>query len=697
MGFVGELKRRNVFRVAVAYAVASWVLVQAADLVLDVLGAPDVILRTVVALLALGFVFAVIFAWAFEITPDGIKRESEVNRDESITRVTGKKLEMVTIGLLVIAISLLALDRFLPESGHQPAASDIVKGSAIVDDYEPGAVEVEIVEKSIAVLPFANRSNQDDDLFFTDGIHDDLLTQLSKIHDLKVISRTSVMEYRGTTKNMRQIGDELEVANILEGGVQKVGDRVRINVQLIEADSDRHLWAETYDRQLTAENIFDLQSEITGEIVRAISIELTPEEKSSLSEVPTQSLAAYEAFLQARKLFYSANYSRQQETLARPLLERAVELDPNYVEAIAMLSTIYGQEYWRGVDTSDDLLKTYRETVDRAMAIGPDSPDALRASANYDYRVDNNYEASRRKLEAALTRMPGNADLHGDLGLSQRRLGLWEDSVDSFKAALQLDPANRFYRALMVETLMGFRQWERVIANTSPLEDANRDELDIQLNRAMAEFNLTGDLEPLERTLATMNLAPTNNYNTVAIVPPLYKRQWDKLLQVLESEVWNGITDNDQHRSNKAYLKGLAYHYLGDEEKARALFEESVSYLDGILASSRQPRAYGGMIVAVALARLGRGEEALALGERIVADNPYEVDALLYGTLVSQLGQVKGLTGDLDGAIAALEESLRTPSSFNANPWDLHYDPAWDFARDDPRFQALAAPAVRVN
>ena len=313
MGLFTELKRRNVIRVGIAYIVGSWLLAQAADLALDVIGAPDIVLRSLVVVLALGFFPAVIFAWAFEMTPEGLKRESEIDPSQSITGHTGKKLNLVTIAMLVAAVGFVAVERYLP--GRPAAAPEAVPQQAqlapagekqVVIAAEPAAAD----KKSIAVLPFANRSNQQDDLFFTDGIHDDLLTQLAKIHDLNVISRTSVMEYRDTKKNLREIGAELNVGTILEGGIQKVGNRVRINAQLIEASTDKHLWAETFDRELTAENIFDIQSEIARKIVLAVAGELTPEEEQLLSEIPTKNLAAYEAYLRAREVYFGANYSR---------------------------------------------------------------------------------------------------------------------------------------------------------------------------------------------------------------------------------------------------------------------------------------------------------------------------------------------------------------------------------------------------
>ncbi len=413
MGLFTELKRRNVFRVGIAYIVGAWLFSQVADLALDVIGAPDIVLRSLVVLLSLGFIPAVIFAWAYEMTPEGVKRESEVDRSQSITGQTGNKLNLVTILMVVSAVTFVVVERYLPQRATPGTQADSQEVS-----LEPAAEEAPVPvrlpanEKSIAVLPFANRSNQDDDLFFTDGIHDDLLTQLAKIHDLTVISRTSVMEYRDTRKNLKEIGAELNVGTILEGGIQKVGNRVRINAQLIEVATDKHLWAETFDRELTAENIFDIQSEISRKIVEAIAVELTPEEERQLSEIPTQNLAAYEAYLRAREIIYTSNYSRSQEAAAQPWLEKAIALDPEYAEAHAELADILGQAYWRGIDTSEAFLAKYRSTIDRALELNPNSSSALRASANYYYRVENDYRRSLVLLRQALENAPGDVDLH---------------------------------------------------------------------------------------------------------------------------------------------------------------------------------------------------------------------------------------------------------------------------------------------
>ena len=700
MGFFTELKRRNVIRVGIAYVVGAWLLAQVADLVLDVIGAPDVVLRSLVALLALGLAPALIFAWVFEMTPEGVKLESEVDRGQSITAQTGKKLNWVTILMLVAAVAFVAVDRYWHERSTEvaPATAEETPAEVIGAAQSAGSLAAAPADAtSIAVLPFANRSNQDDDLFFTDGIHDDLLTQLAKIHELTVISRTSVMEYRDTRKNLREIGAELNVGTILEGGIQRVGDRVRINAQLIDVASDKHLWAETFDRELTAENIFDIQSEIARKIVHAIAVELSPEEERQLSEVPTTNLVAYESYLRARDLFYVANYARSRETAALPWLEKAIALDPDYTDAYALLADIHGQTYWRGIDTSEAFLAKYRDTIDRALELNPDSPRALRASANYHYRVENDYRKSLALIQQALQSAPGDVDLRGDLALNQRRLGLWQDSIASFRKALSLDPANRFYQALLVETMVSVNDWQGILDSTLPLEDAAPDDLDIQLDRAFAQFNLTGDLRPLERVFERM--APTDSTNYILLSARVHwmQRDPDAAIAVLNNSIWTESEPSQVFQNNRDYELANAYRLKGDMETARMHFERVIARRDEVMNSSLQTQCYSGMTVALSLARLGRFDEALELGEQLLREIPADKDAMLWGWLFTYQAMIKGLAGDLEAAVDDLEIALETSTAFRITVWDLYYDPNWDFMRDNPRFVELATPPTVIR
>lgn len=693
MKIIQELKRRNVFRVGIAYAIGAWLFVQVADVVLGIVSAPDSALRAVAVILALGFIPTVIFAWVYEMTPDGVKKASEIDADESITYQTGKKLNIATMIMLVSVVALVVLDRYLPDSGSTTSdESPAISQESTVADTPVEEESGTLPATSIAVLPFANRSNQEDDLYFTDGIHDDLLTQLAKIGGLTVISRTSVMEYRNSSKKMKEIGAELNVGTILEGGVQKVGDRVRINAQLIEVATDRHLWAETFDRELTAENVFELQSEIARNIVKAVAGELTIEEESLLNVIPTRSIAAYDAFLRGKDIINRANYARSDEEAALPFFERAVELDPDYAEALVELGDLYGQKYWRGIDTSEAHLEKYRETIERALSLKPDSPLAVRAQANYYYRIDNDYDRALVLLEEALKRAPGDVEILNDIGLTLRRLGRWEESIEAFAQAQQLDPANQFNHALRVETMSSIWKWQEIVELTVPLEDANRDDLDIQVTRAQALFNLTGDLEPMERVFQYINLAGTTDYIFHSANVHWLQRDPDRAIEILNGPIWTELTSQRFGFVLRDQQLADAWRYKGNEEKANEFYEKVVAQLEFIMNSSLQQQVYGGTYIAVALARLGRFDEALALAEQLVDDFPYERDALLAATPLYQRAMVKSLAGDFDGAIEDLEAYLNMPTAIGFTAWDLYYDPNWDHMRDDPRFVELATP-----
>jgi TolB-like protein len=292
-GFFQELKRRNVYRVAAVYGVIGWLLVEVASVIFPTFSAPEWVMQVFTSLMILGFPVALIFAWAYEITPEGIKREKDVDRSQSITHATGRKLDFTVIAVLAAIIVWFAVDKFF-----------------LPGELPPDTTDNALDRRSIAVLPFANRSSEQDNAqFFADGIHDDLLTLLANLGSMKVISRTSVMEYRDTTKNLKTIGQELGVATILEGSVQRARNQVRINVQLIDASTDEHIWAKTYDRTLTAETLFAIQSEMASSIAGQLEAALSPEDQKLLERRPTRNLEAYNAYLMAGQFFARSGYS----------------------------------------------------------------------------------------------------------------------------------------------------------------------------------------------------------------------------------------------------------------------------------------------------------------------------------------------------------------------------------------------------
>jgi len=455
MSFFEELKRRNVFRVGIAYVVGGWLLLQLTDVLSQLLDLPEVVGRIIVLLVAIGLPVALFFAWAFEMTPEGVKREKDVDRSQSITPQTGKKLNNTILVLMALAIAYLLFDKF---SGPARPGSDdfsqqtsnqttgtneksaLTPVEAIAQaqaEAGPSSIEAHKADKSIAVLPFTNRSPNADDAYFTDGVHDDLLTQLAKIDAFSVISRTSVMEYRDTAKNLKQIGEELGVGNIMEGAVQRSGNRVRINVQLIDAVSDEHLWAEVYDRELTTENLFDIQSEIAKSIAGALQATLTDTEIASVADVPTENVAAYELYLQGKR--FALGETEIGFDTAVELYKEALKLDPRFKLAWVGLAHAYISNYWTyGANPADRDMAW--DAIESARAIDPDFPELYMAQGSYYYWGLLDYETALLNLDKAIAQMPSSAEAHMWKGWASRRAGLWDQAIDSMQMAVKLDP-----------------------------------------------------------------------------------------------------------------------------------------------------------------------------------------------------------------------------------------------------------------
>ena len=432
MSFISELKRRNVFRVGVAYAIVAWLLVEVASVVLPTFAAPEWVMKVLTFLVLLGFPFALIMAWAFELTPEGIKREETVDRAESIRHQTGRKLDFAIIGLLAIAVVYFAVDKFVleqPEFTSESVARD----------------------KSIAVLPLANRSANEADAFFVDGMHDDILTHVSKIRALKVISRTSVMDYRDTTKNMKTIGRELGVATILEGGVQRSGNQVRINVQLIDAETDEHLWAEIYDRKLTAENLFAIQTEIATAIADALRATLSTEEQQLLDTVPTENMAALEAYFHGKQRMEKRSSAALAEAAGD--FNRAIELDPSFALAYVGLADSYNlQELYAGLPL-DEMLARAQAAIEKALALDDRLAEAYTSLGRIKHQ-QNDYEAAEAAFQRSLELNSNYVTTYSWYAiLLGGPLGRPDEALEMFKKAVELDPRSP---VILVTTAIGY-------------------------------------------------------------------------------------------------------------------------------------------------------------------------------------------------------------------------------------------------
>ncbi len=469
--FFAELKRRNVYKVAVAYAVVAWLLIQIATQVFPIFEIPNWAARLVVILLLLGFPVALILAWAYELTPEGLKRTEEVAPHESITRTTGRKLDFLIIGVLLVVIALLITDRYR----RRPSSAS------------------GIPEKSIAVLPFENRSEEKANAYFADGVQDEILGALAKVADLKVISRTSVMLYKsGNPRNLREIGQQLGVAHVLEGSVQRAGGRVRVNAQLVDARTDAHLWANTYDRDLA--DVFAIQSEIAKAVAEQLQAKLSPTEKKAIDLRPTNDLVAFDLYTRAKNLILTASKSATGKAdllQAIELLNQALARDLSFFDAYCQLSYAHGLLYLLGYDQTSARVALAEAAVEAASRLRPGAGETHLARARNLYQGHRDYDGALAELELARQTLPNDARVYQLMGFIQRRQpGRYEEATRTLEHAIELDP--RDVLTLSQIAAFNYRRlsrhadaksaWDRVLAIVP-------DDFNAKLGRAAVEFD----------------------------------------------------------------------------------------------------------------------------------------------------------------------------------------------------------------
>jgi len=418
MSFFGELKRRNVYKVAVTYAVVGWVIAQIATQIFPFLEIPNWIVRLVIVLIAIGFPIALVIAWAFELTPEGLKRTEDV---DLATRPHTKSHAWIYVAVVAgaISVSLFFLGRYTARNGSSASSSATL-------------------EKSIAVLPFESLSDDKANAYFATGIQDEILARLSQIADLKVISKTSTQQYKSAPANLREIAKQLGVAHILEGSVQKANDQVRVTVQLINASNDAHLWASTYDRKLT--DIFGVESEIAKSIAESLRAKLTGNEEQALALKPTNNPEAYDAYL--RGLAAEGQFSVYAMEKAVGFYEEAVQLDPAFALAWSRLSRADFNLYNSPNDPTDARRDAAKRALDMAQKLQPHSPETLLALATYQVVVLRDYELAKTTYRMVGKMLPSSSDVPVSLAWIARRQGHWDETVGYYEQALVLDPRN---------------------------------------------------------------------------------------------------------------------------------------------------------------------------------------------------------------------------------------------------------------
>ena len=659
-GFFEEVKRRKVYRVAAAYIIAAGGIIQLASAAFPAWELPNWALRLVIVLLLVGFPIALILAWAFDVTPQGIRATPNV----AVPRTNRRRniIMLVATGVIVSAIAGFFL---------LPRISSARK-----------------IDKSIAVLPFENLSDEKENAYFADGIQDDVLTNLSKIGDLKVISRTSVMQYKGAAKNVREIGKALGVSNILEGSVRRSGNKVRINVQLIDANSDQHIWANDYDRDLT--DVFAIQSDLAHEIANALQAKLSDTEKALMERKPTENGEAYLAFVQAHDLQCAVEDLGKLKQ-SEQLYARAIELDPKFALALACYSQL---ESWifHTFDPTRGPRQKARALAEQALQLQPDLPEAHLAMGFSYYYGDNNYDAALKEFEIAQRGLPNESGAYLALGAIQRRQGKWAESTANLEKAASLNPKDSWplqNLAFNYQMLRNFDAANKTIDRGLKVDPNGVGLWEVKSKLAIAE---KGDLSVSEKAFQTVKSIPLNDENKLRIVGSradvfLLERKYQEALREAESlpdDLFG--TAFSQHLSGKYYLIGFARKALQDEPAARAAFLKAKDLLEAQLKES--PDAADIHIqLAKVLAYLGEKDAALAEARRASELLPESKDAFGGPEIAAGVAEVHAILGDNGRAIEILDGLLSRPSAVTVQ--SLKVNPIWDSLRNDPGFQAL--------
>jgi serine/threonine-protein kinase len=546
-----------------------------------------------------------------------------------------------------------------------------------------------IPEKSIAVLPFENRSDEKQNAYFADGVQGEILTELAKVADLKVISRTSVMQYRtGAARNVREIGRQLGVANVVEGSVQRSGNRVRVNAQLVDARLDRQLWGQTYDRDLA--DVFAIQSEIAKTIADQLQAKLSPGEKSAIERPPTSDIAAFELYAQAKNVLAIRN-ARANLMEAVDLLNQAVTRDPSFFQAYCQLAHTHDRLYFLGYDHTPARLALAEAAIQAAFRLRPDAGEAHLARAQNLYRGYLDYDAALAELDVAGQTLPNDAGVFELKGYIQRRQGKQEEAVHSLERAIELDPRNTF---TLQQIALSYHHLRRYAEEKSVLDRAlniEPNDVDIKVARAFVEFHWKADTRPLHQTLDSIratNPAATQSIADGWLICALAERDANAAKNAEIAAGENPPFTDEAVNFTRPFVEGIIARMSKDDEKARAAFTAARAEQEKIIQA--QPD-YGPPLCVLGLidAGLGRKEQALREGRRAVELLPAQKDPINGIAIVKYLAMIAAWVGDNHLACEQLAVAVRPPSRLTYG--QLKLLPFWDPLRGDPRFEKLVA------
>jgi len=676
--FFSELKRRNVYKVAVAYAIVGWLSIQIATQVFPFLEIPNWVVRLVIAAVAIGFPIALIIAWAFELTPEGLKRTEDVDLAASARQPRTHAWIFVVVVGAALSVGLFFIGRYTARNTASAARTEAVTGSSIP-------------QKSIAVLPFENLSDDKNAAYFADGIQDEILTKLASIADLKVISRTSTAKYKSKPEDLKTVSQQLGVATVLEGSVQKAADKVRVNVQLIDARADSHLWAKTYDRDLA--DVFAIQSEVAQEIADSLKAKLSPAEANTLASAPTKDAAAYDLFLKGEfeQRVANSNFRPESFDQAARWYKEAIARDPQFALAIAQLAICQLRRHWLTDPLSEAEVMEAGRLAKQAVTLAPDLAEAHVALGLFHYYGFREYEPALTEFQRALELRPNYSLALQFVAFVHRRQGKWDRTLEELKRSIDQDPRDPYVQGGLAETYVFLRKWREA-------EDTARHALTIDPHEATAmrmlllsSLNRAGNAQEPLRILATFPpddlLLPNTGMFDMVIGTRgqtfVLARDFNAALKACETGTI-ATTNAWQRFAAKAGIRVLAGDVSGaqsDAEKARDLLE---ARLREHPQDFRALRALSWVYLA-----LDRKSDAINVAQQTLDLLPPEKDAVLGSGNLAALAEIQAQTGAAAEAVQNLKKLLSIPAGETISIARLKVDPVWDPIRNDPGFQEL--------
>ncbi len=669
--FFAELKRRNVYKVAIAYAVVGWLLVQVATQVFPFFEIPNWAVRLVVLAIIIGLPIALVIAWAFELTPEGIKRTEDGDVPAGRASKNRTWIYVVMIGA-AFSIGLFFIGRYTARQNS-------------------GASSSELPAKSIAVLPFESLSEDKANAYFADGIQDQILTKLASVADLKVISRTSTAKYKSRPEDLKTVARELGVATVLEGTVQRAGEKVRVNVQLIDARADSHLWAKSYDRDL--QDVFAIQSEVAQEIADALRAKLSPAEANTLAIAPTKDTAAYDFFLKGEHEHRAALAAQVPQPFdqAAAWYQEAIARDPNFALAMAQLVVCRMRRHWLAESLNESELVEVGRVAKQALTLAPDLAEAHIALGVYHYYGSRQYELALAEFQRALALQPNNSQALAFSAYVHRRQGEWDRTLDELGKSLAQDPRNATTRANVAQTYLILRRWKEAQTTAQHALIIDPHEA-TSLRVLLLSYLNRGEEQEALRALAAFpddvflpNSGSLGMFIGHGAETRIFNRDFNAALK--EWETGSRATSNERLRlSAKTAIRVLAGDLSSaqaDADKARLLLEARLrEHPDEI----RALRALSWVYLA-----LHRNDDANKTARQALDLLPPEKDAVLGAANLASLAEIQARTGATGEAVSNLRRLLSIPAGEVVSIARLKVDPVWDPIRNDPEFQELLA------